>query len=220
MDHLEYLVGYGLVGDFGRFRADRPLACRRGDRVVIRSHRGLEVGQVLRPATGGHAHFLPNTTVGKLLRCFTATDATQLSQSPGRVAAVLEQAVKLARAMDLPLELLDAEMLLDGEHAVLHFLRWADCDVRPFVSSLSKTLGLHILLQDLSQPQGDRVEEETEQHSHEGCGREGCGSSAGGCGNCSTGGGCSTCGAGSPRDLPAYFAELRQKMEQQRTPLL
>ena len=63
MDHLEYLLRYGLAGDFGRFRAARPLALRRGDRAVVRSHRGLELAEVLREAAPGHAPFLPNTTV-------------------------------------------------------------------------------------------------------------------------------------------------------------
>ena len=67
MNELEYLVSYGLAGDFGRFRSLTPLVCRRGQRVVVRSHRGVEVGIVLRPATPRHASFLPNTTLGQLL---------------------------------------------------------------------------------------------------------------------------------------------------------
>src|SRR5207248_1796316 len=74
MDGLEYLLGYGLRGDFGRFRAARPLACRRGDRAVVRSHRGLELAEVLCPARPGHAAFLPNTSVGELLRLAAPED--------------------------------------------------------------------------------------------------------------------------------------------------
>jgi hypothetical protein len=73
---------------------------------------------------------------------------------------------------------------------------------------LSRDLALHILLQDLS---GPATQED------EGCGREGCGK--GNCGSCGTGGGCSTCGSHAG-DLQGYFAGLRDKMEQQRTPLL
>ena len=68
MNAVEYLLSYGLAGDFGRFRAPGPLECRRGARAVVRSHRGLEIAEVLRAATPRHAHFLPNTSVGQLLR--------------------------------------------------------------------------------------------------------------------------------------------------------
>ncbi len=213
MEAAEYLLGYGLLGDFGRFRASRPLSCRRGDRAVLRTHRGIEVGQVLCPATPRHAHYLPNTTLGQLLRLVTAEDDQKLAQLRQRAQEVLERAILLAGERQLPLECLDAEMLLDGEHVVLHYLRWAECDVRPLVSTLSREFALTCLLQDLSRPAEPVPAEEEEHH---GCGKENCG--AGGCESCGSGGGCSSCGTGS-EDVQAYFAGLRQKMEQ-RVPLL
>src|SRR2546421_556463 len=47
MEEREVLLGYGKVGDFGRFRAAAPLPCRRGDQLVVRTPRGLELGAVL-----------------------------------------------------------------------------------------------------------------------------------------------------------------------------
>jgi hypothetical protein len=220
MDHLEYLVSYGQLGDFGRFRAERPICCERGSAVVVRSHRGLEVGHVLCPATPRHARFLPNTTVGHLLRPLTADDDAALNRLRQRGFEVLERASRLSRELALPLELMDVEMLLDGEHAVLHQLRWADADVRPFVSTLSRDFSLHILLQDLTNPAGVAGMAEEEEHEHEGCGRESCGSGEGGCGSCGTGGGCGTCSSSPKEDLRTHFAGLRDKMEQQRVPLL
>jgi len=46
----EYLVSYGKNGEFGRFAAAEPLACRRGDALVIETNRGLEIGSVIRSA--------------------------------------------------------------------------------------------------------------------------------------------------------------------------
>jgi cell fate regulator YaaT (PSP1 superfamily) len=208
VSELEYLVGYGLQGDFGRFRSGAALSCRRGDRVVVRSPRGLEIGDVLRPGTPRLARHLPNTTLGHLLRLATADDKQTARQLSGRGRALLERGRALLAELDLPLELIDAEVLLDGQSAVLHHVRWADADVRPFVSTLARTFDLRITLADLTRPHA-----EAEQH---GCGREGCGS--GGCGSCGSGG-CGTCGSASPAEVQAYFAELRRKMER-RTPLL
>jgi hypothetical protein len=219
MAEVEYLLSYGLTGEFGRFRTARPLECRRGDRVVVRTHRGVEMARVLRQATPRHAHYLPNTTVGQLLRVAVPEDEQQQADLRQRAQELFERGRALAAELDLPLELLDVEVLLDGEHAVLHQLRWAECDVRPFVSTLSREFGLHLALEDLAHDRPAASEEEEEELAH-GCGREGCGSEGGGggCSSCGSGG-CSTCGMGAA-ETQAYFAQLREQMESRRTNLL
>jgi hypothetical protein len=207
MTHQEYLLSYGALGDFGRFYPVTPLACRRGQRAVVRTARGLEMATVLSEARPGHAHFLPNTTVGQLLRLATADDDEAERRRRDDARRVFEEARALAVALALPLEVIDAEALLDGEHAIVHHLRWADFDPRPFVSALSRTFNAHIALFDLTTPAAPGEAE----HEH-GCGRPGCGSESGG--GCGTGDGCSTCGLKSLPDLKKYFAERRAEMEQ------
>lgn len=207
----EYLIGYGLLGDFGRFRAARPLNCDRGAAVVVRSARGLELGQVLCVATPRHAHFLPNTTVGTLLRPATPEDERAAERLSERGQEVFEEARRRAQELALPLEIIDAEVLL-GEHAVLHFVRWDECDMRELVSGLSRQFSLHVLLEDLTRPVVSVAV--AEEHGCGSCGSGGCGS--GGCGT----GGCDSCGT-RPEDVRSHFAELREKMvSHSRTPLL
>ena len=213
MDHLEYLLSYGVAGDFGRFRAARPLGCRRGDRAVVRSHRGLEVGEVLREATPRHAAFLPNTTVGQLLRLAGPDDHEAAARMRERGRLLFDRGRGLAEELRLPLELIDVEVLLDGEHAVLQLLRFGEFDVRPFVSAVSREFELHIALTDLGRSAASAPEEE-----HAGCGREGCGQEGGGCDSCGTGG-CGSCGTAESHDTAEYFAGLRAQMER-RTALL
>jgi cell fate regulator YaaT (PSP1 superfamily) len=207
----EYLLSYGCTGEFGRFRTTMALNCRRGDRTVIRTHRGLELGVVLCPATVGHAHFLPNTTVGHLLRLASPADEQAAEEVRRRSEALFEDSRRLAEEFGLPLEVLDAEILLDGEHAILHHVHWAEFDERGLVSGLSRAHGLHVRLHTL------RAEAEAEAEE-EGCGRENCGRKGGG--DCGSGGGCSTCGSCKPADLKAHFAQLREQMEQRRVPLV
>jgi PSP1 C-terminal conserved region len=216
MNDLEYLMSYGLLGDFGRFRSHQPIACRRGERAVVRSHRGVEVAQVLGPATPRHARYLPNTTLGEFLRLAGPDDVAALDRLRLRGQEVLDRGNRLAHELGLAVELLDVEMLLDGQHAVLHHVRWAAGDIRPLVSTLSREYEMHVLLTDLSRSATAAVEEEHDEH---GCGRPDCGSGAGGCGSCGTGGGCGTCGTAKPQEVQAYFAGLREKMEE-RTSLL
>src|SRR5260370_27030737 len=207
MEILELLLSYGRLGDFGRFRSRKPLACGRGDRAVVRTHRGLELGEVLRPAVPRHATFLPNTSVGQLVRLVMPTDEEALARSRELAQTVFAQAARLGRDLALPLEVIDAEVLLDGEHGVIHLLRWEECDVRPFVSTLSREFELHITLADLTRPPVAHSAEE-----EGGCGREGCGH--GGWLMCGAGGGCSTSGARKPEEVNAALAGFRPKMEE------
>lgn len=208
MDIPEYLLSYGSLGDFGRFRPSTPLLCRRGDRAVVRSHRGTELAEVLCAARPGHARFLPSATVGQLLRLASAADEQTAQRMKERAQQIFADARSRAAVLALPLQVLDVEVLLDGQQAVVHLLRAGECDVRPFVSGLASQHDLQVSLQDLSASPAQ------EEH---GCGKPDCGRSAGGgCSTCGSGGGCSSCSAGSGKDLTAYFAELRQQMEQQR----
>src|SRR5262245_44191480 len=71
----EYLVHHGAAAHVGRFRAGAAGTFVRGDAVVVRSRRGLEIGEVLAPADGARVT-LPDTFVGALLRPATDDDWT------------------------------------------------------------------------------------------------------------------------------------------------
>ncbi len=211
----EYVISYGLLGDFGRFRPAGALDCRRGDRAVVRSHRGLEVGQVLCPATARHARLLPQAPAGTLLRLATEEDERAAERGRRLGQEVFEEARRRAESLGLPLEVIDAEVLLDSDCVVLHFVRWADGDLRDLVSALSKHFSMHVLLQDLT-----KADAAHEEHGCGSCGSGGCGSD--GCGSNGCGTGCGSCSSGAkPDEVRAYFAELREQMlSRTRTPLL
>jgi hypothetical protein len=212
MNEVEYLVGFGTAGDFGRFRALGPTVYERGDRVVVCTHRGVEAGHILRIAAPGHARFLPNTTVGQLLRPFGAAESRAEADARNRQSKILARAGLLAVESKLPLTVLDVEILLDGEHAVLQHVCSAACDVRPFVSALSREFELHIFLTDLSRHDAHIPGEEAEGTLCERCGSDR------GCGECGSGG-CATCSSAGHADTNR-FAELREQMERQRVSLL
>lgn len=218
MTEREYLVSHGSAGDFGRFRAAGSLPLQRGDRVVVRSQLGLELGVVMCAATERHARMLEQRFVGDLLRRAGPEDEQAAEQMRERGQRLFEDGRRLLAELDLPLELLDVEVLLDGRHATLHHVRWGECDERPFLSTLSQRHEVQLALQDLVVPASDRSDEGG------GCGKPDCGRGAGGsCDSCGTGGSCSTgCGsAAATQEVLAYFAGLREKMENRhRTPLL
>jgi PSP1 C-terminal conserved region len=189
MGHAEYLLTYGNAGAFGRFAYPEPLACRRGDRVVVRSPRGQELGVVMRPANPEHGRLLADQFVGQILRCATEGDLQLAERMQQRGQRLFEDGRRLVREWELPMDILDVEVLLDGRQAVVHYLRWVDCDPRPLMDSLSQNYRLLITLHDLALPSTEVDEEPVE---HGGCGVAGCG--GGGCGSCSAGN-CASCGS-------------------------
>jgi cell fate regulator YaaT (PSP1 superfamily) len=209
----EYLVSYGCAGEFGRFRSVAAVAGLRGQHAVVQTYRGLELGTILCAAAPGHAHFLPNTTLGQLLRLAQTEDEQTFQKMHERSEGLFEDSQRLVNSLALPLTILDAEVLLDGEHAILHHLNWDHFDERDLVSELSRTHGLHVRLHTLRTKTTAH-----ENHEDEGCGRENCGRRAGGA--CGSGGSCATCGVARSPDLRSYFADLREKMNAQRVPLL
>ncbi len=207
----EYLVSYGASGEFARFRPTTPADFQRGDRVVLRTHQGLELGVVMCPAQPEHAPFLSRTALGELLRTVTLEDEKQAEQAGRLGQRLFEDAGRLAGELELPLVILDVEVLLDGQQAIVHHLRQMDCDYRPLVSALSKKHDVHVAMSNLALPKEAIV----------GCGEPNCGQLTGGCQSCGTGG-CDTCGKGVKKeDVAAHLLALRQLMEQRnRTSLL
>jgi cell fate regulator YaaT (PSP1 superfamily) len=207
----EYLVSYGTSGEFARFRSTPPAEFRRGDRVVVRTSQGLELGVVMCPAQPEHAPFLSRTALGELLRPLTERDERQAEQVERLGQRVFDDAQGLVRELELPLEILDIEVLLEGQQAIVHHLRQIDCDYRGLVSALSKKYDLHIRMNNLALPKEETI----------GCGLPNCGQLTGGCQSCGSGG-CSTCGKGVKKEeVAAHLLNLRQLMEQRnRTSLL
>ncbi len=203
MDSFDYLVD--CFGSVGRYRATCPLT--RGDRVVVRQQDILYLAEVVRPVTDRHHKHYPELK-GQLLRQATTEDLLVAQRMANRATVLLQRANHLAMSIGLPVELLDAEISLDGKSASLVYLHWQNCDIRQLVRPLSREFDLQLHLNDLTSPTAKRG---CSDCSGGGCGSNGCGS-----------GGCSTNGCAlsvSREELQAYFAELRVKY-QRRMPLL
>jgi hypothetical protein len=114
-----HLVRVGKQGRVGRFAAVDGARYERGAQVVVRTVRGLELGQVLAQPSGESP---PGLGDGSLLRCVSDADrllAARLEQhGPAAFAAA---AARLAE-LDTSAVLVDVEPLFDGRTLVLHFL--------------------------------------------------------------------------------------------------
>lgn len=203
---ITFVVSHGKSGAVGCFSAQTPMHLDRGDRVVVESVRGLEVGEVLGEANQAQMRLLGPQLAGYLLRPLSPADATQWQQLQDQG----QQLIDAANGCGYSLTILDADVLLDGQ-CVLQYLAAQEEDWAPLIERLAKVYAGPIRLENLAIPK----EKEPE---HAGCGKPDCGQSEGGCSTCSTGGCGSSCGTG-PVDLKPYFSHLREKMDQ-RIPLV
>ena len=205
---LEYLVRYGKAGEFGRFRAQKPLQLFKGDLVVIETHRGKETGEILSSSSPTIAKFLPNTTVGKLFSTLSPQDDSLAQLNHLKSSLIFEAAKKISLDLALPVMIVEAELLFDGKHAVLHLLTSPKTDVRDLVSKLSQDFDLHIYVENISQPQEE--EKLAEDDGTSSCGSGKCGSKESGCGTCGSGGGCGSCSTAKEKK-PALEANASQR---------
>jgi cell fate regulator YaaT (PSP1 superfamily) len=206
----EYLVRYGKAGEFGRFHAQKPLQLLKGDLVIIETHRGKETGEILSPSTPIIAKFLPNTTVGKLYGTLTDQDDSQVQLNHAKSSLIIKAAKSIALTSALPVSILDAELLFDGKHAVLHLATSPKTDVRDLISKLSNDFDLHIYVENITQPNQDDDHDESLVEDAGSCGSGNCGSKEGGCGSCSSGGGCGSCST-TKEKKPALEANASQR---------
>jgi hypothetical protein len=205
----DYLVKHGQGAFLGRFRAAEEVCPTRGQAVVVRSTRGLELGVVLEVVAERFGKQVSTELSGTIVRVATSDDQVISRELQCRADAILVEAQEASSRLGIPLSFLDAELLLDESTAILQGVHWAECDITQLLEELSEKHGLIVRLHDLTAvPQ--------KESSQTGC--ETCGKEKSGCSSCGTGGGCSTgsCSKGSVKssqDMTAYFQDLRRQME-------
>jgi hypothetical protein len=116
-----YLVRYGLSGRVGRFGSIHAIACKRGDRVVVHTDRGIEPGEVL-IASGDLSPSDRHPPAGELLRAMTREDERVLAALQQRQQAIVQRCRAAVAERGLALEIVDAESLLDARTTVLYFV--------------------------------------------------------------------------------------------------
>jgi nitrite reductase/ring-hydroxylating ferredoxin subunit len=174
----ECLVRFGAMGHIGRFRAPVGLRCNRGSRVVVRSSRGLELGELL-IAAEHDAHFVAEQPeAGELVREMTDDDRAKERLLLAGQQRAFDACQQLLAERQVPVDLVDAEQLFDGETLVFYFLGDPPVELADVTNELAKQYEAHVQFRPFgAAPDGCGV----------GCGRESCGEGACGAGACGAG---------------------------------
>jgi len=143
-----WIVRHGAMRFLGEFDPEDK-AYRRSDEVVVRTERGLEVGQVLCPSTPRAVELLAEPTRGKIVRCLTDQDREQRDRLIAAEQGELEACTRFVNQRSLQMELVDVEHLFGGERIIFYFLAEKRVDFRELVKDLARTYQTRIEMRQI-----------------------------------------------------------------------
>lgn len=114
-----HVVRYGLLGVVGQFTSAESLRYPRHSRVVVRSPRGLEVGEVLAEPGDAAAAIAAQ---GQILRRMSVEDDLLQARLESRRGEAFAACQQLLAEQGVAAALIDVEHLFDGEGLFFYFL--------------------------------------------------------------------------------------------------
>jgi cell fate regulator YaaT (PSP1 superfamily) len=148
----KYIVRYGLMRMLGVFDAGSKLSAEqiadegqngeipkfeRETKVIIRTDRGLEAGEVLCEAADKVVGGLAEVQNGQILRRMTDDDSNELSRINERAPQQLEICQKCIDKLGLLMRLVDVEHIFGGERIIVYYLADGRVDFRELVRVLA-----------------------------------------------------------------------------------
>lgn len=143
------LVRHSAMRLLGEFEMDKNWVVERGEAVIIRTERGLEVGELLCPSTPQAMAVIPEPTTGQVVRLASAEDRTRIQQLREIQAREYTAATRLIGQHHLPMQLVDVEHLFGGERIIFYFLAENRVDFRELVKSMAREFHTRIELRQI-----------------------------------------------------------------------
>ncbi len=144
-----FVVRYGQMRHVGEYEGIEGRSHPRGERVVIRSDRGTELGEVLCPATERTALFLENPSRGQILRVATPEDTSAEPLLAERAGRGLDACREFAARRRLQMDLVDVEAILGDERMVFYYVSEKRVDFRELVKDLARSLQTRIEMRQI-----------------------------------------------------------------------
>ena len=110
----------------------------RGARVIARTPRGLEVGEVLCEADERALGQLDNPPSGTIQRRMTTDDENELAHMAARGVEEADRCFRVIQELKLPMDLVDVERVFGGERIVVYYLSEGRVDFRELVRRLAQ----------------------------------------------------------------------------------
>jgi cell fate regulator YaaT (PSP1 superfamily) len=144
-----YVLRYGSTRALGIFNARGNDRYTRGMKVIARTQRGLEAGDVLCEATDEVARSLSQAPGGSILRELSPEDANELVHIHNKERNEFEICRQHVQRLGLPMELVDVEHLFGGERVVVYYLSEDRVDFRDLVKVLASEFQTRIEMRQI-----------------------------------------------------------------------
>jgi cell fate regulator YaaT (PSP1 superfamily) len=144
-----FIVRHGVMRFLGDYEAGPETACARGAQVIVRSDRGLEVGEVLCETTPRALELIAEPTHGQVVRLMTPDDLSSLARHREQSRHEFDTGERLIAQRRLPMALVDVEHLFGGERLVFYFLADKRVDFRELVKDLAREFQTRIEMRQI-----------------------------------------------------------------------
>lgn len=188
-----HLVRFGVMGWIGRFDSAAALRYRPGDRVICRTTRGLELGDVLNDEIRDETLAL----CGEILRPMAAEDRLIATRIDKHRLKAIDACGKILAERGIGATLLDAEQTFDGRNLFFYFMGEVTPEIEAITAQLAETYETQVQMRKFT----DLLVK--------GCG-PGCGAEAAKCGTSGCAGCAVTGGCARPAERPASDLRFEQ----------
>ncbi|RKY11488.1 MAG: signal peptidase [Planctomycetota bacterium] len=160
------LVRYGRMGHLGWFEHKESYIPKTQTRVVIKTNRGLELGELVGRFNYRSGHFkstpeqvqqyfgktqkdYPLAEGGTFVRFATAEDVMEEKHLEASAKEEMQCCQRFVSEMKLPMKIIDAEHVFGGERIVIYFTSSSRVDFRELVKRLAREYQTRIELRQI-----------------------------------------------------------------------
>ena len=133
----DYIVRYGAMRFLGVFTATGGTQHLRGTRVIARTDRGLEAGEVLCESGDEALAHLKEPAEGQILREMAPDDFNEIARIKEYLPKEIEICQRHIDKLELQMQLVDVEHIFGGERIVVYYLAESRVDFRELVRILA-----------------------------------------------------------------------------------
>ena len=145
----KFIVRYGTMRSLGVMNTRSGDQYRRGMEVVVRTERGLEVGQVLCESTEDALSHLDQPANGTIVRAVSDEDAVDINTIDGARLSNIEICKRHVDKLGLAMKLVEVEQLLGRQRMIIYYLSEDRVDFRELVKVLANEFQARIEMKQI-----------------------------------------------------------------------
>jgi len=145
----KFVVRYGGMRELGVLSSRGGERFSRGARVIVRTNRGMEAGEVLSEATEDTVKQLKDPSHGQIMRHMSVEDENELGHIQNSEREEFETCQRHVQELSLQMDLVDIEHLFGGERVIIYYLAEQRVDFRELVKLLASEFQTRIEMRQI-----------------------------------------------------------------------